>query len=239
MNPWIFVRAVMFAGGGWQGVLTFVFVVWATVGLFVNFFQIELPPLLGWADAFFLTLAAVLVFLAVAGRDGYAVTVRNFSVVAVSTSVLETVGTLTGVPFGQYYYSDRVGWKIGGILPYTIPLAWWSIVAGGHYILGGVFRRIHWRSRFLLGLAVGLWALGHDLLLEPFAWHVRGYWWWDAPGVPLQNYVTWFVTSFFLTLIFPTNDRVANARDPRPIIVAIYMVLTFLLGIAGYALHNS
>ncbi len=231
-------RGITFAGGGWQGNLTFIFVVWANVGLIVNFFHVELPPFLFWADAFFLTLAAILVLLAVARRDGMSRTFFCFVLLSLATGILEAVGTMTGVPFGQYYYTDKVGWKIAGILPYTIPLAWWSIVAGGHYLLSrfvggaGLFQRLQ------IGFLVGVWALAHDVLLEPFAWHVRGYWWWDASSVPIQNYITWFLTAFLLALLLPWKVSTAHDNDPRPMIVASYMLATFACGLAGQFFWN-
>lgn len=228
-------REVIFAGGGWQGWVTFVFVVWATVGLFVNFFGVTLPPAMFWADAFFLSLAAALVFLALARRDGGVRSAGIFFVVAIFTGALEAFGTLTGVPFGQYYYSDRMGWKIGGVLPFTIPLAWWAIVGSGHFVLRYLFPA--W-PRLVLSVGVGLWALVHDILLEPFAWKVRGYWsWgtWDAPlsAVPMQNYATWFVTAAVMGALLPLGG-VKSRWDWRPAIVTFFMLATFFVGIVGH-----
>ena len=226
---------VIFAGGGWQGWVTFVFVVWATVGLFVNFFGVTLPPAMFWADAFFLTLAAALVFLALARRDGAVRSAGIFFAVAIFTGALEAFGTLTGVPFGQYYYSDRMGWKIVGVLPFTIPLAWWAIVGSGHFVLSYLFP---WWSRLGLSVGVGLWALIHDVFLEPFAWNVRGYWsWgpWDDPlsAVPLQNYVTWFVTAAVMGALLPMCGERAR-WDWRPAMVTFFMLATFFVGIVGH-----
>ena len=230
-NLW---RRAVLAKGVRRDLVTLIFIVWATVGIVLHFFVISLPAALSWANAVFLCLAAAVVFQTICRQEGPSRTLAAFFLVSVLSAALETVGTLTGFPFGQYYYSERLGWKIASVLPFTIPLAWWVIVGSGHFVLRCMFP--FW-SRLRIALGVGLWALVHDLLLEPFAWRVRGYWsWgpWDDPmsGVPASNYVTWFVAAAVMSRLMPLKKRLLR-WDGRPVVVTVLMLATFLAGIFG------
>ena len=39
----------------------------------------------------------------------------------------ELMGTSTGFPFGAYHYTTGLGYKIAGLVPFTIPLSWFYL----------------------------------------------------------------------------------------------------------------
>jgi len=39
----------------------------------------------------------------------------------------ELLGTSTGFPFGHYSYLSGLGYKIAGLVPFTIPLSWFYV----------------------------------------------------------------------------------------------------------------
>ncbi|MEH2006057.1 carotenoid biosynthesis protein, partial [Nostoc sp.] len=39
----------------------------------------------------------------------------------------ELLGTSTGFPFGDYSYLSGLGYKIAGLVPFTIPLSWFYV----------------------------------------------------------------------------------------------------------------
>jgi len=39
----------------------------------------------------------------------------------------ELLGTSTGFPFGEYHYLSGLGYKIAGLVPFTIPLSWYYL----------------------------------------------------------------------------------------------------------------
>jgi putative membrane protein len=47
---------------------------------------------------------------------------------AISLSLCsELLGTSTGFPFGHYRYLSGLGYKIAGLVPFTIPLSWFYL----------------------------------------------------------------------------------------------------------------
>ncbi len=52
----------------------------------------------------------------------------GFLIPALGISVsAELLGTSTGFPFGYYRYLSGLGYKIGGLVPFTIPLSWFYL----------------------------------------------------------------------------------------------------------------
>ncbi|MBD0270204.1 MAG: carotenoid biosynthesis protein, partial [Cyanobacteria bacterium Co-bin8] len=52
----------------------------------------------------------------------------GFLVPAVGLSLgSELLGTSTGFPFGHYSYLNGLGYKISGLVPFTIPLSWFYL----------------------------------------------------------------------------------------------------------------
>ena len=134
------------------------------------------------------------------------------TVFAVST-LIENIGVLTGVPFGNYYYTDILGPQLG-LVPIAIgftyvPAAYicWIIaeIVSGH---APTNRRIGARltTALIAAVAMVFWDLG----LDPLNSTVGQSWiWLDGGayfGVPVVNFFGWFLTvacftvplSFFL-----------------------------------------
>lgn len=192
------------------------------------------------SDALWITLAAGLVFAHEARRSGWAVTGRAFAIIAVASGAAEWLGASTGWLFGDYDYSGQFGWRIGGVLPFTIPLAWFIVVTGARRLA----ERLPWQGAWLRALVAAVLATLTDVNLEPVAIHVRGYWQWtDGPGgalraaPPLFNYACWFGLAFLLARAVPTGPRKAciaeGPRAPGPIAVLVWMNVLFALAHLG------
>lgn len=181
-------------------------------------------------DPVLLLLAFANAHLLAARRWGAAVARRWALTVLFCAFALETVGVLTGSPFGRYAYTGRFGPQIGSV-PLVIPLAWHVVLT--HALLLVRARLPFARRRLEAPLAALLCAL-YDAVLEPFAWKARGYWVWEEGAVPLQNYAAWFVLSLvILRYLAPPRDRLEMPAppDPRTWIVPGAMLLIFLVGI--------
>ena len=147
---------------------------------------------------------------------------RNTTIFAVVTSGLsltsELIGTGTGWPFGNYEYTNFLGHKVLGRVPFTIPLSWFYMGLAS-YLLGSVLAaRLGVGRRTLWSLALGVWFLTvWDLVLDPAMAHeslrVR-FWVWDEAGpyfgMPVKNFVGWSLTG----LIFMSISRALWRRDP-------------------------
>lgn len=129
--------------------------------------------------------------------------------VAIPVSLaFELFGTGTGWPFGNYRYLSGLGWKVGGLVPFSIPLSWYTIAWCGYALaLHGVARwwpkaRSHVREA--LALTLGVWLLmAWDLVLDPAMAHEDiplAFWVWEERGaylgMPLINLAGWIACGF-------------------------------------------
>jgi putative membrane protein len=147
-----------------------------------------------------LVLTALLLLINVKdfGQRGYV----SFSVCMFAGFAVEALGVKTGVIFGEYQYTDRMGPRLIDV-PLVIGLNWAILVHAVHAWLG---KRI--RSRTLMA-AVGATAMtAFDWVMEPVAIRLR-FWVWQADTVPLKNYLAWWGLSFLLLLA-------SDAIVPRP-----------------------
>ena len=185
------------------------------------------------ADAIWMFLAAANVYVHAAAAEGLSTARRWAVLILVAATCFEWIGVRTGVPFGSYRYTGQFGWRLGGVLPIAIPLAWFVILVCGRYLFLALRPQA---GRLELAAGVAFIALLTDLNLEFVAWKVRGYWiWYPAltAGLPAwppwQNYASWFGLSFLLVLIMPANYELRIRRPPssRPIVILGLMNLLF------------
>ncbi|MBK9122515.1 MAG: carotenoid biosynthesis protein [Chloroflexi bacterium] len=147
----------------------------------------------------------------------------TFAIVAVLTFGAEWLGSTTGVPFGDYAYTDGLQPQVAGV-PLLIPVAWmmmlgpsWAVAQRVTAALPfGPLRTIAFAA--ISGAAMTAW----DLYLDPqmVAW---GFWQWAEPvgyfGIPWVNFAGWFVVSFLVTL------TVRPAPVNAPPLLVIYAVV--------------
>jgi len=136
----------------------------------------------------------------------------------------ELRGTATGWPFGGYAYTDFLGFKLGGRVPYSVPLSWFYMGFASYLLASAIVGRRQLRWRPLWAVLLGAWLLtAWDLVLDPamaspkiatqyglsfWTWHETGPYF----GMPLRNLVGWFGTglAFIALSRFPFRD------DPEP-----------------------
>ncbi|AGY57053.1 hypothetical protein GKIL_0807 [Gloeobacter kilaueensis JS1] len=128
----------------------------------------------------------------------------------------ELLGTSTGFPFGAYAYTELLGPKVMGLVPFVIPLSWFYMGLVCYLLARGVFGE----ARGVLGtvgpLLLGAWFLtAWDLVLDPaMAVADPKFWIWQQQGpffgMPLQNFAGWFGTG----LLFMSVARWAWRSNP-------------------------
>lgn len=113
----------------------------------------------------------------------------------------ELLGTSTGLPFGDYSYLSGLGYKIGGLVPFTIPLSWFYLGISCYLLArGGVLKQSGGFLGQLLALAIGaLLLMSWDFVLDPaMSQTAMPFWYWHTPGaffgMPYQNFAGWFFT---------------------------------------------
>lgn len=127
--------------------------------------------------------------------------------VYLATFALETVGTATGRVFGPYTYGRTLGLQLFGV-PLVIAFNWLLVILGAllaaRRLVSGA-----WLSSLL---AAGL-AAGFDWVMEPTAIRLD-YWTWQSVGIPLQNYLAWFLIALAASLSLALPRLVTRSRLP-------------------------
>jgi putative membrane protein len=120
--------------------------------------------------------------------------------------IVEAIGASTGFPFGHYSYTDVLYPKLF-IVPIGIMFAWLMMILASFFMARVLLNRLRPSGASegaIIFLSAALAVLS-DLLMEPVAVHVQGYWiWYGAEGyygVPLSNFIAWLATSLLLVLV--------------------------------------
>ena len=204
--------------------------VWA-----VPMLMLDLVPVWGRGmGAFLLMLQGTMVALWLvreAGTRGALAAV----LIGVLSYLVEFAGVSSGVPFGRYIYTPTLGLQLGGAVPLAIPFAWLMVVPGAFMTAAPLGRPM-----LIVPLAAVL-ALLLDLLIEPVAAYVTGYWRWldQGPyyGIPTSNFVAWGGTALglilLLHLLVPELHRAARVHWLPPLVFALNVV-QFTLVDAAY-----
>jgi putative membrane protein len=177
---------------------------------------------------------AVVVLLAAAAGAATAASVgwlRAAAAVGAATAVgfaVEAVGTRTGLPFGEYLYTDALQPRVLGV-PVVVALAWAGMGLPAWAVAGRLVGSTPAR------IAVGAVALtGWDLFLDP-QMVAEGYWTWPGGGayrgIPLSNFAGWLVVSAGLMAVFA-----AAAPGARSKLAASAYLLMVVMEVLGFLL---
>ncbi|QYZ78910.1 carotenoid biosynthesis protein [Methanofollis formosanus] len=187
----------------------------------------------GAASAFFLVLMALPSYAALLAWLGWRRGAVLLGVLTVLPLLVEAAAVATGVPYGSFAYADALGWKVFGLVPWTVAVAYPPVFLGAvtaaGICVGPTLRRFLPASALLLVAA--------DLVLDPAAVSA-GFWAWGNSGVyygiPTVNFVGWAITGVFYAWVF---HRGAGGSMPPPS-VAASAVLIFGFW-TGYLLRES
>lgn len=141
----------------------------------------------------------------------------------------ELLGTGLGIPFGAYSYSELLGARWLGRVPWVIPLSWF-LMALPSYALA---KLAHPRSVVArVGLA-SIILLSWDLALDPaMAWATR-YWIWEDTGpyygMPWLNLLGWYLTGVVLMSALAVLRADAWIDDLSPRWLGAYYGVNLLL----------
>lgn len=106
------------------------------------------------------------------------------------TLTIELIGAATGFPFGKHTYGADLGWRVLGLVPFTIPLSWFLML----FATTGISVRAGFGPRGTAALAT-LGLLAYDVLMEPAMSAAYPFWLWRDTGIwhgmPLANWLAW------------------------------------------------
>ena len=150
-----------------------------------------------------------------------------FAAVGVFGIAIETVGLLTGFPYGEFTYGGMLGPLLPGGAPILLPFAYVPLVIGAVAL-------VHAKPGLRVLLAT-LLLVAIDLVLDPGA-VAFGLWSFTGPailhGVPLSNFIGWLVSGSIAVLL----TRVFIDPEPR-LSFSLLLHVSFWTGVvAGFDL---
>ena len=195
----------------------------------------------------YMILGAAAVFLYIRRNLGYYCALA-FALPSIFISLTaELLGTSTGFPFGNYSYLSGLGYKIAGLVPFTIPLSWFYVGCVA-YLLARVGLKIDEKSSLLRhAAAVILGALlltSWDFVLDPAMSQTSlPFWYWESPGaffgMPYQNFAGWMGTSILfmsVAALLWRNQPIKLERSQLHFPLVVYLSnFSFAIGLSAGA----
>ena len=206
-------------------------------------FNVNPPFSMVWAGSALLILEGTM--MAIAVMDEYAI-LGLFAIIltAILAYAIEALGVNTGFPFGAYHYTNALAPILPGGVPLAMIFAWILIIFSVQGVIYGLTPRVnHPLARIILRSVLAILLI---LLLEPVAFHIEHYWNWVSPGsinyygVPISNFIAWFVISFLLLMLVngPIHSAMAFAdltsfagRLPTRMAALLYTANVVMLGL--------
>ncbi len=224
-------QVLPFPGARWKRPVFLLFAACWGVRLALLWLRVEVPAGLRWTDGAFLVFGAV-ASLAVLGHQ---LPLQNLVgmglTIGVASLLIETVGIRSGIPFGRYEYSDALGYRLAGGVPWPIPFAWVCLLVTSRGVAQNLLRP--WRGLPGHGFRVlGCATLLSTLLgvgRESFASGSRVY----SSGTPWLGWLGWFVgASALLALAFPwwiDKRPVPSSPDRQPVVMWLLLQALFMV----------
>ncbi len=124
----------------------------------------------------------------------------GFAAVALISFLSEHIGTGYGFPFGGYEYTGLLGYKVGGRVPFVIPISWFLMALPSWVLASMLFPG---RGAVLQRIVLAAYLLtAWDLALDPAMSYLTPYWVWENPGpiygMPWVNLAGWMGTGLVL-----------------------------------------
>ena len=230
-----------------------------TIALLVLYVLLTIYPIVsiavGVAPSRFLTpvstLAGFTFALLHAGqREGWMRALRLLALVFAISLLFESIGVATGLIYGAYHYTNKLGPLFLGLVPYLIPVAWFMMSYPSFVIADRLIpadwtltRAGRWQRILSVAAVGGLAMTAWDLVMDPIM-VAGGHWVWDVNGayhgIPLQNFWGWWLTVFttfaLYMLISGKAPKVPAAQFDR---LAVLSYLVTALGIVIVSLVSK
>ncbi|MHA1911252.1 MAG: carotenoid biosynthesis protein [Candidatus Kariarchaeaceae archaeon] len=169
-----------------------------------------------------------------------------FELAFVITLVMELIGTFTGLVFGDYYYTTKLGPLLFDKVPLMIPLIWFclfyvSFIAGQYIVDHNYKEHLSFHKWILLTLTQALVMTFWDISKDVESVYVYDYWVWEKVdpsssyfGIPISNYFGWLFTSILIFGLFNILLTSSKQAKIKPLtnsnnITLLPMVVYFLL----------
>jgi putative membrane protein len=197
-----------------QIILTILYIVGLIGFIWIPNYFLKLTPL-------FLLLNFIVLALFQTHRT---VTIVRFGLlIFVCGFAIEMIGVTTGHIFGFYQYGNGLGFKLKET-PLIIGLNWLILTYTTAQIS---IHSLPKKSIYLQSLIGASLMLSIDIFIEMVAPKLD-FWTFEEGFVPPQNYIAWFVISFFFNLAYHTIEFKSKNKMAQTVFVLQFLFFTFL-----------
>jgi putative membrane protein len=191
-----------------------------------GFFVAKMPvrPELAGVSVVFVVLFALPSFLSVIRWLGARPGVLLLVVLGAFALAIESFAVLTGWPYGEFSYGDKIGAKVFGVVPWTVPFAWSPL------LLAAMAMASRWSQSPRAKIVIAaLFLVAIDLVLDPAA-TAQKFWVWKTPGfyygVPTINFFGWFLSGVIGAWLFSNFARTSE-KTPPAFLSSAFLILCF------------
>ncbi len=193
--------------------------------------NVSIGEAVNWVSALFIVIIALPSYYYLIRWAGVSKGATVIVVLGALPVIIEAIGITTGLPYGGFYYTDMMGFKIFNLVPWSVALAFGPLVLGTMCL--AVVASKDWRVIIPLSALLLVFV---DLVLDPAA-VVLNIWVWTEPGpyygIPLTNYTGWFITALVASAVLQlvltgTSDNAAEI--PVEIAGSLLISLSFWTG---------
>jgi uncharacterized membrane protein len=155
----------------------------------------------------------------------------------------ELIGTSTGFPFGHYAYLSGLGYKVAGLVPFTIPLSWFYMGLSCYLLAGVWFKPSTSQRQGLDALGFGLFTVvlgavlltAWDLVLDPAMSQAPVPFWSFQEvgaffGMPYRNLLGWTGTG----AIFMGIAALLWRGQPAPVLSRAQLTVPLLVYLVNF-----
>lgn len=196
--------------------------------------NVELPVWSHYLSAVNVVLFALPAFWAVRWWLGWRDGMILIAVLGTYALLIEASAIFTGFPYGHFGYSDLLGYRILGLVPWTVAFAWTPLLLGAYAVAANLFS-----SRFVRMIATTLLLTLFDFVLDPGA-VMLGFWKYDGGGffygVPPSNFGGWLISGLIGTILLETIVAIFKPLLPTPVqlVSSTFFILFFWTAIAAF-----
>jgi isopentenyl-diphosphate delta-isomerase len=158
-----------------------------------------------------------------------------FIIFGVYALVVESAAIATGFPYGEFAYSERLGYRLFGVVPWMVAFAWTPLFFGAYSVAANLFQ-----SRQLRIIFTTLGLLAFDLVIDPGAIRL-GFWQFVEEGafyqVPLSNFAGWLLSGFVGAVLLDVVVARLRPLLPAPVQLSssAFLIIFFWTAFALFA----
>ncbi|HMT08814.1 MAG TPA: isopentenyl-diphosphate Delta-isomerase [Pyrinomonadaceae bacterium] len=194
--------------------------------------NVPLPPWSHWLSGLNVVLFAIPAIWVTRRWLGWYDAIGLWGILGVYAICIETLAIFTGFPYGHFGYSELLGFKLFGVTPWTVFLAWTPLMLGAYAIAANLVKEKLLANSYQLSAITVVFsaviATAFDLVLDPGAvrlgfWQYEGGgWWYD---VPWSNFGGWLMTAAVGSIVIELFQWIRKPILPVPTTIAVSAAL--------------